>query len=110
MRKFWLLGLVLLACSAPKDESLTGTWSSDFGVMELTQDGDRITGTYNRGLGEIEGELRGDTVFFHWREADREGTGYWVVADRGRQLVGKFRVGEKGPWMGYWRAKRQEKK
>ena len=108
MKRILAIGLLLVACGGSKGTDLSGTWNSDFGVMELTQEDGKIRGTYNQGLGEISGQLRGDTVFFTWKEAEREGTGYWVVADQGRQLVGKYRNGNQGPWMGYWRAKRQE--
>jgi len=79
------------------------------GKMVLRQEGTKVTGTYDNGVGEIQGEIRDDTVFFAWKEATgKGGDGFWEIRDQQRALAGKFREGDDGPWTGTWRARKNE--
>ncbi len=75
---------------------ISGTYSTDFGMMELMQDGTSVQGTYSTstGTGTLEGTLDGLTIWGTWHEGEAYGrirfvfppdrskfTGYWSYRD-----------------------------
>lgn len=75
---------------------ISGTYSTDFGMMELMQDGTSVQGSYitSTGTGTLEGTLDGLTIWGTWHEGDAYGrirfvfppdrskfTGYWSYRD-----------------------------
>jgi hypothetical protein len=90
----------------------TGTWDTQYGTMQLTQDGTRVTGTYGYApdaqRGKIDGMVSGATLRGTWdaREsggATEFGTIEWVMSADGGRFDGSWvREGttEGGSWNG----------
>lgn len=72
---------------------ISGVYDSQYGRVTITQQGNRITGTYenNAGPAMIKGRLRGDMVMFRWRQGDKEGKGTFAIRGyRSPMLVGTW--------------------
>lgn len=88
--------------SAPRVD-VAGSYTSNWGDVELTQRGNRIRGTYVCcGGGTIEGTLHNNgTIHFRWRQPDGEGRGVWTV-DANGGLEGTWgwdqSASDGGPW------------
>lgn len=56
----------------PEGMNYDGVWFSNWGRLEMTQQGDEVEGIYDgeRKRGKIEGEIDGDLLRFHWTEWD----------------------------------------
>ncbi len=83
----------------PQVAQIAGVWDSTYGEVRLTQQGNRIRGTYPCcGGGTIEGYITGAAarpiVKFHWREprGAGEGEGIWRIRDG--SLVGSWGHGQ----------------
>jgi len=70
----------------------SGKWFTTFGPMTLTQAGASVRGMYRMGDSEcsVQGEVRGDTLQFRYREPDRAGEG-WFVLERYGKFSGQWR-------------------
>ncbi len=65
--------------------TLSGSYTSEFGPVQLYQYGDRITGTFTAGGGgTIEGRIVGNQIVFHWKNSAERGHGVWQVSARNR--------------------------
>jgi hypothetical protein len=86
--------------------TFTGQWMTTFGPMELTQEGDRVHGTYwNQGVAcELEGQVEGDRLAFHYREAAEEGEGSFVLRRYGA-FAGQWHIDGSDTWY-EWRGNR----
>ena len=69
------LAILLLICYIGFSQSISGVYNTDFKEMTITQNGNKVTGTYKHQNGRVEGTLSGQTL-----------TGFWVQ-DNGK---GKF--------------------
>lgn len=88
----------------------TGSWSVDDSHithgMDLQQDGNRVTGTYDVQDGVIEGTVEGRVLTFTWlqRGDDHSGRGEFVLSDDGKSFKGRWwrekPDHEEGPWKG----------
>lgn len=81
---------VLLAQS---DESrvaptFAGRWDTSFGPMNLTVEGEVISGTY--AAGSIEGKLEEVRLVFRFTEADVAGDGWFELATDGQSFAGQW--------------------
>ena len=76
-------------CPLTEGAGFTGRWGSNLGVMELSQDGATVVGSWkdlpNHKTGHIEGTMRGCLLLFSWTQSDdmipgmpRESTGRGV--------------------------------
>lgn len=92
---YWFIALVFAAScggalsskvpfergAMPPEGSFDGVYSSDFGRMELTVDGDRVAGLYEADHGEhrgrIEGHIKGDLLVFSWTQWNADMQGKW---------------------------------
>jgi len=86
--------------------TLTGTYSSAFGPVQLWQDGDRISGTFTSGGGgTIRGRIVGNEIHFTWKNTGEKGRGTWYVSNPNRidGTWGKNRSDSDG---GAWNLKR----
>lgn len=92
-----------------KSTSLSGTWSTDWGTLEMTQNGNTVTGTYTHDSGKINGALSGDTLSGTWSEApsysgDRDsGKFVWKISQDSKSFTGTWGYGsssEGGGWVG----------
>jgi MscS family membrane protein len=92
-----LLALALLAGTA-QAQSWTGSWDSRWrgggAVLDLRQEGNRVTGDYPLYNGRIEAEAQGRELRGRWIEGDRFGTFLFVMAEDGATFMGRFDTGE----------------
>ncbi len=73
-----------LATEPPRQRQVevTGTYESNWDLVTLRQDGDRVTGTYVCcGGGTIEGKIiEGRTLRYVWRQPGGWGLGVWNIS------------------------------
>jgi predicted esterase len=68
--------------------NFAGSWLTDLGLMELSQQGDRVEGHYAlRGTSRLEGTAKGRHLEFRV-QAFRKGPGWFDLDDRGMLLAG----------------------
>jgi hypothetical protein len=85
----------------------TGRWLSTFGPLELTQDGDAVSGTYsNRGAhGTVAGKLENGRFVFRYREPAEEGDG-WLELQRFGKFIGAWQPPGRADWFP-WQGQRE---
>jgi hypothetical protein len=70
------------ACSAPV--AATGSYDSNWGRVDLEQDGTRIVGSYACcGGGRIRGTLTGNVIRYRWSQPGASGHGVWAIGEGG---------------------------
>jgi MscS family membrane protein len=99
LRRSTLLALVLtLLATAAQAASWTGSWDTRWrgggAMLDLRQEGDRVTGTYPLYDGRIEAQVRGRELHGRWVEGDRFGSFLFVMAEDGQSFMGRFDSGE----------------
>jgi hypothetical protein len=100
------LGFVVSASAEDTPEqrqvSVTGTYHSNYNDVKLSQDGNRVYGTYVCcGGGTIEGKIiEGRTIRYVWRQPNSWGLGVWTI-ERGR-LGGTWGTGQNETSGGRW--------
>ena len=91
--------MALLALPAAAQD-WSGRWQTMFRegqvVMDLTQTGDRVQGTYRPGDGRIEGTVNGTRLDGRWIEANASGALLFVMSRDGQTFTGRYDTGE------YW--------
>lgn len=86
----------------------TGTWSTNWGQMVLTQTGDTVTGNYTWDNGKITGKVVGNKLVGTWSEApsysppNDAGDFEFTMSADGKSLSGVWRYGSSGGWSGDW--------
>lgn len=66
--------LFALGCGGSDRPSWTGTWlTTSEGTMTLVQNGDAVSGTYSKPVGQFEGIVSGNTVTGTWTQASSSG-------------------------------------
>jgi hypothetical protein len=84
-----------------------GTWDTSYGIMQLTQSGDQVTGTYELNSGRISGTVSGSTFTGTWSEGpsslhpDSSGEVILTLAADGNSFDGKWRYDSTGDWDGW---------
>ncbi len=116
------LVLVLASCSStplipqspmPPGASYTGLWYSNYDDMQVVQQGDKVSGTFEyKTGGQISGTLQGGVLIFDWVQTgdlsvgrrEVKGKGYWVMGQDGMHFEGKWGYGDSftdgGKWTG----------
>lgn len=100
------LGFVVSASAEDTPEqrrqlAVTGTYHSNYDDVTLSQDGNRVYGTYVCcGGGTIEGKISGRTLHYVWRQPSGWGLGVWTI-ERGR-LDGTWGSGQSETSGGRW--------
>lgn len=89
---FWVIPC--LAADGPWTGSWDTRWRGGGARMELTQDGDRVTGVYPLYGGRIEAEAKGRRLVGRWIEGNRSGAFLFVLAPGGESFMGRFDTGE----------------
>ena len=104
-----LILLIWIFCTAgaiAKDAPWTGEWNTfwrgNAALLDLQQDGDRVTGTYGPHDGRVEGTVSGRTLRGTWSDEGAGGNVVFVLSEDGRTLTGKFDNGE------YWNGVRYD--
>ncbi|WP_188020330.1 PAN domain-containing protein [Deferribacter autotrophicus] len=89
--------------------NISGKWKTDFGILIITQNGNKIYGTYPHDSGKIEGTLNGNVLNCIWKEAptykpyNDAGECYFIFSRDGKKFTGKWRYGfNKSVWNGNW--------
>jgi hypothetical protein len=83
-----------------------GDWFTTFGHMTLTQDGNKIRGTYGMGnqVCSLEGTIVGGELRFRYSEPDVGGDG-WFVLERPGKFAGQWRQDGTERWLP-WKGER----
>ena len=95
-----LLALLTLAAPAAAQAGgdWTGRWESCWvdgcAILDLTQTGDRVQGTYDLYEGVIDGTVEGRTLTGTWTEPDDGGTIIFTLAPDGQTFFGRDDVGD----------------
>ena len=65
--------------------SVSGMYNSAYGRVQLFQNGDRVTGSFEAGGGgTIEGRIINGQIYFTWQNSAEHGRGIWRVSANGR--------------------------
>jgi hypothetical protein len=85
----------------------SGRWFTTFGPMELTQEGERVRGSYlmQQNSCPIEGTIRDGKFHFTYREPTAEGEGWFELVRHGR-FAGRWRQKDSPTWSS-WRGERE---
>jgi predicted esterase len=84
--------------------SIGGLWLTTLGLMDLTQNGTKVKGTYAlRGTSEIEGDVKGRRLEFRFTSF-RPGTGWFDLSKDGKSLAGAGNTSGFPGWFG-WRGR-----
>jgi len=112
---FLILAMVLggLPGLASGEDTIAGTYDTNFGNLTLKIDGNKVTGTYPHDAGKIEGVFQGNKVVGKWSEAptykpphDAGDFEYYFPQDK-KSFAGKWRYGFGGKeWGGDWHGTR----
>ena len=87
-----------------------GHWDSNWGAMDLEQDGQSVRGSYKYENGKIRGEIEGDILTFQWRQANNQtGRGWMQLSQDGTTIKGRWGYGEDEENGGEWKATRTER-
>jgi small-conductance mechanosensitive channel len=93
-----LLLAILLLPAAARAADWTGSWDTRWrgggAVLDLRQEGDRVTGAYPLYGGRVEAEVRGRELHGRWTEGDRFGRFLFVLSNDGQSFMGRFDSGE----------------
>ncbi len=93
--------------------SVSGTWTTNFGELKLTQQGNLVVGTYTHDEGKLKGVLLGDKLMGIWSEAPsykplyNAGECILIFSRDGKTFSGHWKYGYKGNWNGKWNGKRK---
>lgn len=97
---------------APTKGNFSGTWTTDFGKVVLTQSGNKVSGTYDSPQGTIDGTVEpGGKLRFKWVQTSGHGVGEFVLGADGMTFYGTWHYtganGEVGIG-GNWKGKRDQ--
>ncbi|MBU0516490.1 MAG: hypothetical protein KJ621_17165 [Proteobacteria bacterium] len=97
----------------PKPVSWAGVWRTTFGVLTLTQEGTRVTGTYGYRKGRLKGVAQGRSLRGRWYEgaADRDeyrGDFEFKMMPDGNYFMGRWGKGFNNPMRGRWVGRRMK--
>ncbi len=87
--------------AVPKD--ISGAWSTDYGELNLTQEGGKVTGTY--AMGRVDGKLDGNVLKLHYAERADKGEAAFTFSSDGSSFEGKWRADGTSKWLP-WNGKR----
>ncbi len=89
-----------LAVAAPAgadEPDFGGIWESTFGLLEMVQDGDRVSGVY-ASVATLEGTVDGGRLTFRYVEPEATGEGWFELRDGGRRFAGEWRADGEQAW------------
>lgn len=112
------LATPLRAADAPKAEgtkppaaNFAGTWETTYGLMQLEQKADAVTGFYGppEQRNAITGTVKDGKLTFTYVEPNAIGEGSFELAPDGKSFAGKWRQNRFGPDWHSWQGKRAVK-
>ncbi|SIO44231.1 Small-conductance mechanosensitive channel [Rhodovulum sp. ES.010] len=77
-------------------------WRTGSAVLSLSQEGDRVTGTYAPDDGTVEGTVEGRVLRGTWAQPGASGAFVFALSEDGQVLTGRFGNGE------YWNGFRED--
>jgi len=77
-------------------------WRTDSALLSLTQNGDRVTGSYQPYDGTVKGLVKGNVMEGTWDQPGASGTVVFALSEDGQVITGRFGNGE------YWNGFRDD--
>ncbi len=92
-----LLAAILSTCAAA---DWSGAWETTYGMLFLSQDGDRVTGHYDiSGYSSVEGTVTDDgRLVFTYREPAASGEGWFEMGPDSMSFAGEWSEDGSGTW------------
>lgn len=98
-------GTVTGSKPAAATASFAGVWTTDYGVMKITQTGDKVTGKYGTTqTNTIAGTVVGKVLRGTWKEGTSTGALRFNISSDGKSFVGIYGTGAEPPthkWNGH---------
>jgi hypothetical protein len=91
----------------------SGTWNTDWGPMQILQNGNAVTGTYTHDQGRVDGTAYGARLMGTWSEAPSysppgdAGDFEFMMSEDCQSFSGSWKYGSEGGWSGGWSGTRQ---
>ncbi len=118
MKKFTRILAVVMAavmamtamcvCASAATYSWTGTWHTEWGDMKLTQNGSKVTGTYEHISGTISGTVSGNVLSGIWTQTNGKGKFKFVMSSDGKSFTGSYGYNDNEPTSGGWNGTRDK--
>ena len=91
------------------ESPFVGTWSTNWGLLVIKQEGDKFTGKYSgKFSGTIEGKLKEGKLQVIWKQTNSEwGSATFALSDDGKELKGTWGGAESSTNGGKWDGKRE---
>lgn len=107
-RIFLILLLGLVSLSAAENLSFSGQWETNWGPLEMVQDGRSVTGTYaGQYPGSLKGTVEGNRLDFEWKGDNGDsGFGYFELSEDGNAISGEWGSEDSNNDGGEWNGKR----
>ena len=105
------LGIFIVIGKQPTAQ-WSGSWDTNWGIMTLSQSGNKVTGTYVYRNGRISGIVSGNTLTGKWSESptyqppEQAGDVILKLSNDGMSITGEWRYGSSGDWSGEWNGKK----
>lgn len=81
--------------------NFAGVWLTSFGALQLTQEGDKVTGRYGaEGWATIDGTVAGRRLTLDWKRNQWAGTAWLEQSADGRRLFGTTEGANPQVWLG----------
>ena len=84
----------------------SGKWQTDFGDLELNQNGKNVEGVYR--LGTVDGKVEGRVLTLRYREPNAAGEARFTMAEDSFNFTGMWRPDGTGTWLA-WNGKRKRR-
>jgi hypothetical protein len=90
----------ITGCVSHNQQGFTGAWNTDYGPLNLIQEGKNVTGSYYDGKGTLQGVVEGNKLKFSYQEQEQNGEGEFVLSEDGKSFDGKWRTNDWAKWSG----------
>ena len=100
----------LLGSASGESNSFSGVWETNWGLVEIFQDGHKATGTYGGDSpGKFIGTVNGNRLDFEWMGDDNEsGLGYFILSEDGQSISGEWGYDSSNKDGGEWSGKKRK--
>jgi len=102
-----IVGLCMMIGAVPSQAGcpVDGVFQSDWGEVQLSENGDQVTGTWRNGT--VSGQRVGDVIHYTWTQGGTPmGRGYWQVSPDCARLSGPWGNGNSETGGGFWNLNR----
>ncbi len=98
----------LRSCEVPPI-SVTGVYSTKWGIVKLRQSGSTVTGTYYDGKARISGSIKGNVLRGTWTQRNnKSGQLIFTFSNSGSSFNGKWKYDGKSHWYNDWSGTRRK--